>query len=728
MDLASAAMSNRLMSILASWQDWLELRSRDSRWVSSLEWAAMAALDLQLPTVFGTELLPEVVLVPAAQLPGAAAAYAEPGLILLNADWFASASTASVLLRLTEELGHHLEVLFGLDDHPGDEGARFVELLVASQDEQPLSSRVLDQGVWWTDQQLLSTPVPVEQSALVRRRSLTILAPSRSSQEQRNQAAFAALKADGSVVAWGDPEAGGNLAAVADSLSGQQVAQIYSTVRAFAALTHQGSVLAWGDSARGGSIPLRLRDVLGADVISIASTEWAFAALTKNGSVVSWGDYRYGGFISEPLATQLNNGVEQIYANAYAFAALKQDGSVITWGGSTSGGDSSDVASQLAEGVAQIVPSRRAFAALKQDGSVVTWGFSGGGGNSSLAAPQLRSGVADLAATDEAFVALSDSGAVITWGNRNAGGQSTVVADAIAKDVVSITATQQAFAALKRDGSVVTWGGSTSGGDSTAVSRQLNGDVDVSRIVATQTAFAALRTDGSVVTWGAAGGGGDSSAVSSQLEDGVFSLAATDAAFAALKADGSVVTWGAAGGGGDSSAVATALRDVNELVTTASAFAARRADGSVVTWGAANAGGDSSGVQALLAADVVGFADPFHDDVLGADAAEPLLDLDGDGVLAPLEDGLFLAAAVSHQEDGLIHGLAGDAAAELRAAALREDQRLDIDASGVVDLVDVQILLRFGFGTFPGEALTDGLVVNRPLVEVWQHLHELQMV
>jgi hypothetical protein len=106
---------------------------------------------------------------------------------------------------------------------------------------------------------------------------------------------------------------------------------------------------------------------------------------------------------------------------------------------------------------------------------------------------------------------------------------------------------------------------------------------------------------------------------------------------------------------------------------------------------------------------VVAFADPFLDDTLMPAPARALLDFDGDGLIAPLQDGLYLAAALGSDSADAI-----------------TDPRLDLDADDAVGVVDVQILLRFGFGTFPGEALTQGLGVGRPALEVWEHLQGLQ--
>lgn len=652
--------------------------------------------------------LPDVWLVPAQDLPGAAAAYAglDQGLILLNEAWFRDAADPDVLLRLHEELGHHLAALASPEDPRGDEGARFAAMLTGAP--APADLGVRDQGIWWS----AAGVIPVEQSSLVERRPVAIAAPGRSRQEQRNQKAWAALKEDGSVVAWGDPASGGDLSAVADRL-GEGVVQIYGSGRAFAALTRTGAVVAWGDSGYGGQIPARLAEVLQADVVALASTTWAFAALTSAGAVITWGDPTYGGS-SMAVAEQLSSGVQAVYANPRAFAALKTDGSVVTWGHDLHGGDTSAVATAL-DGTVDVVSissTDSAFAALRSDGSVVTWGNSASGANSAAVAAQLQSGVKEIVATASAFAALKNDGAVVTWGNRFEGGNASAVATALdgTEDVLSISSTDKAFAALRHDGSVVTWGNAASGANSAAVAVQLQSGVE--EIVATASAFAALKSDGSVVSWGNSDAGGSSSGVATALNGSVdvVSISATDNAFAALRSDGSVVTWGDATGGGDSSAVsAELLADVNEVVGNQASFAARRTDGSVVAWGDPAGGGDASGVSSPLQSGVVAFSDPFLDDTLMLAPARAPLDFDGDGLIASLQDGLSLAAALGSDSADAI-----------------TDLRLDLDADDVVSAVDVQILLRFGFGTFPGEALTQGLAVDRPALEVWEHIDSLR--
>eukprot|EP00755_Sulcionema_specki_P039367 Sspe_Gene.24275::Locus_9588_Transcript_2_2_Confidence_0.667_Length_13454::g.24275::m.24275 len=385
--------------------------------------------------------------------------------------------------------------------------------------------------------------------------------------------AFAALRADGSVVAWGHPGYGGDTSTVASALTGE-VEALFSTDRAFAALKRNGAVVAWGDAGYGGKMEDVVRGQLAVGVHSVYSTQLAFAAVKDDGSVVTWGDPYYGG-LSSPVAPLLRD-VVGIYSTDQAFAAHKKDGSVVTWGSGFAGGDMGSVRELLRTGVQAVYHTYSAFAAVKTGGSVVTWGYPGRGGDSSTVKAELLAGVQAVASTEMAFAALKKQqgsnagGRVVAWGDAGYGGDTTTVASQLTAGVRAVYSTQRAFAALKEDGTVVAWGNATYGGYAEAVRSQLQ---SISEIYSTERAFAALRTDGKVVAWGDSGYGGRWSASASRL-DQVAVVYASNRAFAALRHDGSVVTWGNTEWGGDSSAVANRLRSGQRAVySTESAFA-----------------------------------------------------------------------------------------------------------------------------------------------------------
>lgn len=72
--------------------------------------------------------------------------------------------------------------------------------------------------------------------------------------------------------------------------TGTGFVNIASAGDAFAALKADGSIAAWGSSASGGS-----GAPLGTGFVSVASTVYAFAALKADGSITAWGGSNYGG-------------------------------------------------------------------------------------------------------------------------------------------------------------------------------------------------------------------------------------------------------------------------------------------------------------------------------------------------------------------------------------------------------------------------------------------------
>ena len=110
---------------------------------------------------------------------------------------------------------------------------------------------------------------------------------------------------------------------------------IFSTTSAFAALKADGSVVTWGkviDQVKAVSEPLNKLHESGA-VTCIACTDNAISALKADGSVVAWGDCEGYSKVKEQLAAD----VQSIHSANYAVAALKADGSVVAWGSAGTG-------------------------------------------------------------------------------------------------------------------------------------------------------------------------------------------------------------------------------------------------------------------------------------------------------------------------------------------------------------------------------------------------------
>ena len=181
-----------------------------------------------------------------------------------------------------------------------------------------------------------------------------------------NHYAFSALKDDGSVISWGvsgkggtqvDTYSGGGGVDVSSELA-SGVSKIVAAESAFAALKEDGTVVAWGDHLYGGSTSnsgssgkpnfTGVREIVGGAA--------AFAGIKDDGTVIAWGGLRTGGHPGSSSRTVFSasgplTGATQIIGGTYTFAVLKDDGSVVTWGSGTLGGDSSSVASEISSGV-----------------------------------------------------------------------------------------------------------------------------------------------------------------------------------------------------------------------------------------------------------------------------------------------------------------------------------------------------------------------------------------
>ena len=89
--------------------------------------------------------------------------------------------------------------------------------------------------------------------------------------------------------------------------------QDYSTASAFAALKADGSVSAWGHSSYGGS-----GAPTDSGYVKIYSTSYAFAAIKADGSITAWGNGAYGG-----SGAPSDSGYIKVYSTWRAFAAIK---------------------------------------------------------------------------------------------------------------------------------------------------------------------------------------------------------------------------------------------------------------------------------------------------------------------------------------------------------------------------------------------------------------------
>ena len=414
-----------------------------------------------------------------------------------------------------------------------------------------------------------------------------------------NTFAFAAIRQDRTVIAWGADDAGGDIEAPERKML-YEVESIAHTNAAFAAIRRGGAVVTWGKAKDGGDSSAVANYLI--DIKFIASNAVAFAAVNSRGMLrATWGVGDAGGTVGGAArSVLLEKPIKEIKGALYAFAALLEDGTVHAWGWDGGGGAIPPAKEELLynpynkqndvqdgfDSIVEITASHSAFAARTTAGKVIAWGDPEAGGDTSGDTDSRLANcvVKSIAATHYAFTALCEDGSIVPWGDSVSGGSYEAAQAAVqGAAVATIVGNNQAFAAIMvSGGTVAAWGMETYGGNINAVGDTLNdpttGMAPVTNIVAAEYAFAALSSTGKVVAWGDQASGGDSAFVADQLESGVKEVVATEAAFAALKEDGSVVTWGDHNAGGDTRLVTNVLerRGVHKVVASGSSFTALR--------------------------------------------------------------------------------------------------------------------------------------------------------
>jgi hypothetical protein len=357
----------------------------------------------------------------------------------------------------------------------------------------------------------------------------------------RYHAVVIAHRDEGDLVPWGSSQ---QVMMPAELERDYDIATISSTNAAFAAMRHNGRVTAWGLPGFGGSLEIPGPSVSAEDFISVTGCVHRFVGVKAAGNLVSWGHIP-GSNIPQPIAALTDIG--GIIGNFYAFAALRRNGQVVAWGSGSFGGEVPADISLLTD-IAEVTSSGRGFIALRTNGSLVGWGDD----NELASEVMALTDVAELGCSnDGACSAIRTTGQVVV-----PNGKYAIPAEiASLTDIAEVAATRGAFAARRRTGHVVVWGegpGSTLPTGADLID-------DIVQVVGNEQAFAALRRNGAVMTWGDPNYGGDSESVMYQLRE-VQAVYAASYCFVALTSDGRVVTWGSGAGGGDSSAVQDRLR------------------------------------------------------------------------------------------------------------------------------------------------------------------------
>ena len=321
-----------------------------------------------------------------------------------------------------------------------------------------------------------------------------------------------------------------------------QVKTIVASWQAFAALNADGSVVAWGDPLHGGSVPHEAGDYYSGypnvdvtklkNIVRLFSGKMAFVALTNESSIISWGFADEGGYLPEAVSKLKN--VKEVFAEPWgAFVALTYDGAMVGWGGIAGSGISNKVPSH--SNIKTIFSTTSAFAALTDENSVVSFGYIDDPAPEVTALKNIKT----IFSTGGAFVALTNEGSLVAWGASSSGG-SLPPAIASLINIKTVFSTGYAFCAITNESSVVAWGSSKFGG---SVPLEIAALRNIKTVFSTSGAFAALTSAGSVVSWGYWLYGGTVPPEIAALRN-IKTVFSTPTAFVAITKSGSAVSWG----------------------------------------------------------------------------------------------------------------------------------------------------------------------------------------
>jgi alpha-tubulin suppressor-like RCC1 family protein len=215
-----------------------------------------------------------------------------------------------------------------------------------------------------------------------------------------------------------------------------------------AALKADGTVAAWGWNGNNQlTVPTNVTNIVA------VSAGWGFTlALKSDSTVVGWGTFSGTGPMVPPGLTNVA-AIAAGGLTGLAFgSALKTDGTVTTWGGGLYG---PPVPPAGLSNVVSVSAGYRHVLALRIDGSVVAWGVNGAGETTNIPAGLTR--VVEVAAGSSHSLALRTDGTVVGWPS----GLSAANVPVGLSNVVSIAAGYFHSMAIKNDGTVVAWGAGT---------------------------------------------------------------------------------------------------------------------------------------------------------------------------------------------------------------------------------------------------------------------------
>jgi len=257
-----------------------------------------------------------------------------------------------------------------------------------------------------------------------------------------------ALRADGSVAAWGD-----NTYSQSSPPGANDVIAIAAGSYHSLALRSNRTVLAWG---RNNNLQCNVPSDA-TNIISIGGGLQHSVAARGDGSVLAWGNSTYNQTVIPANATN----VIAVDAGEYHNVALRANRTVVAWGGGTINNPSDfiDYGQAIVPANATNVIAISAGAyhcmALRGDGSVVAWGAGTTVNPGDLASygqciiPANATNVIAIAAGGQHSLALRADGTIVGWGRSD---QGQLTFPAAATNIVSIAAGFNWSFAIRADG------------------------------------------------------------------------------------------------------------------------------------------------------------------------------------------------------------------------------------------------------------------------------------
>ena len=232
------------------------------------------------------------------------------------------------------------------------------------------------------------------------------------------------------------------------------------------ALKADGTLVAWGANRYG-----QLNVPSGpSDRFIHAAAGWRHGiACRTNGTVEEWGN-PYGNTEAEwETRRPWIRDCVQVAAGDDHSAALLANGTIVTWGGRTA----VTRMSRIITDATQIASGWYAMIALRRDGSVTVFG-NGSTPGADLAPPPVMSNIVKVAASQVSFYAIRSDGKMVAWGSPNTYGQLTPPRSA--RNLIDVAGGRYHTIALRADGTIIVWGSNSQG--------QLNVPASVRNVIA----------------------------------------------------------------------------------------------------------------------------------------------------------------------------------------------------------------------------------------------------